>query len=96
MNNQSFEIRYPTGYQVTDVHNDNIDIHVIVNDKVYFATLFTLENISHLMKKDKESWFWATDMVIVSDLSASTIEVSIATMIESGYLEEALTEIPKY
>ncbi len=69
-----FKIVFPVGYNIEDIYNDNLDLNVVLsNDKVYFGTLFTNLNIKYLMEKEGEDFFWAADMLIVSDLSKVTI-----------------------
>lgn len=78
----NFTVNYPTGYNVKDIYNDNIDINIILEDgRIFFATFFTVNNIIYLMDNETNSFrrdhFWATDMVIVRDLSVATIEQTI-------------------
>ncbi len=43
-----FKIIFPTGYQVADIFNDNIDINVVLeNGDVFFGTLFTISNLDY-------------------------------------------------
>jgi len=80
--------------RVADIFNDNIDIHIILsNDDVYVATLFTLKNIGMLMRRDEASYFWASDMIIVPDLSHSTIRKAIQDALDDGYFENACSKI---
>ncbi len=81
-------------HQVEDIFNDNIDIHIILsNDDVYVATLFTLKNIDMLIRRDKASYFWASDMIIVPDLSYLTIYKAIQGALDDGYFENACSKI---
>ena len=90
----NFELHFPTGYQIENIYDGNIDLHVICsNNDVYFATVFTIQNIQNVMTRNAESFFWATDMVIVKDLMLKTIQKAIRELIEAGYLEAALTKI---
>lgn len=69
-----FKIFLPTGYQVENKDDDNLDINVILeNGEVFFCTIFTTKNISSLMKKNSLSFFWADNMVVVKDLSKENI-----------------------
>ena len=73
----------PVGYDIKDVSNDNTDVNVVLpNNKVYFGTLFTQKNIQVLMEKDKQSFFWSTNMVIVKDLSRPTIHRAIQELFD--------------
>ncbi|TFF34242.1 hypothetical protein [Mucilaginibacter psychrotolerans] len=84
----------PVGYDIKDVNNDNTDINVVLpNNKVYFGTLFTQKNIQVLMEKDEQIFFWSTDMVIVKDLSKSTIHKAIQELFDTNYLTHAFSEI---
>ncbi|RKO68336.1 hypothetical protein D7322_27750 [Sphingobacterium puteale] len=81
-------------HRVEDIFNDNIDIHIILsNDDVYVATLFTLNNIGMLMRRDEASYFWASDMIIVPDLSHLTIRKAIQEALDDGYFEKACSKI---
>lgn len=81
-------------HRVEDIFNDNIDIHIILsNDEVYVATLFTLNNIDMLMRRDEASYFWASDMIIVPDLSHLTIRKAIQESLDDGYFENACSKI---
>jgi hypothetical protein len=78
----SFKIIFPTGYQVNDIDDDNIDLNIVLSDeRVYFVTLFTLKNINRLMKKDNEVYFWADSMLIVKNLQKETIRNTIIDII---------------
>jgi hypothetical protein len=89
-----FKIIFPTGYQIIDPINDNIDINVAFeNGKVYHATLFTLKNIQSLMLKDQTVHFWAEDIIVVTDLSKETIYRTVKEVINEGYIERAFGEI---
>lgn len=53
----------PKEYQVKDVFNDNIDIHIILESgEVYTADLFTLANIKDLMSKKPYDYRCAEDI----------------------------------
>lgn len=79
---------FPGGYQVKDIHNDNIDVNIIFeNGDVYFATFFTLRNVESLMVKDQDIYFWATDLIIIKDLRRETIREAIAKIVSDGYTD---------
>jgi hypothetical protein len=89
-----FKCHFPAGYAGTNITNDNIDINVVAEDgSVYFATLFTMENIHSLMVKEQSPYFWATNMLIVKDLNLDTIRLSIESIINDGYLEAVAYKI---
>ena len=93
-----YKILYPTGYQVKDILNDNIDVNIIFeNGDTYFATLFTIKNIEHLMKNAineiEKKHFWATDMIIVKDLRQNTINETIDYLINTNDLNDCFTLI---
>lgn len=89
-----YNINFPSSYSVKDTFNDNIDIHIIVKEDVYFGTLFTIENINEIILKSvSEKYFWATNMLIVSDLEEVTIREVIGNLVESNYLEQIFEKI---
>lgn len=58
--------------------NDNLDMHVILEtDEVFYATAITAENITHLMSKESNVYFWCEDMFIVKDLKKETIRSAV-------------------
>jgi hypothetical protein len=89
-----FKVKFPTGYQVQDELNDNLDFHLILDcGKVFFGTFFTLNNIRYLMGKNNDVYFWATDMVIVMDLRKDTLRESLNNMIDDANVGRVLSEI---
>ncbi len=95
-----YKIFYPTGFQVKDILNDNIDINIIFeNGDTYFATLFTIKNVEYLMKtatnEIEKKYFWATDMIIVKDLMEKTINETIEHIINAYNFKDYFTLIKK-
>ncbi len=90
----SFKIIFPTGYQINNVINDNLDIHVVLdNGAVFFATIFTTSNIEYLINKEKDIYFWAINMFIVKDLEKDTIRNAVAKSREDGYFDSIFSKI---
>lgn len=91
---QDFKIRFPSGYQVNDIFNDNLDLNVIFPDNsVFFGTSFTVYNIQHLMEKGPNNYFWAVDMFIVKDLEKMTIKKAIQDAINDEYFDLIFSRI---
>lgn len=89
-----FKIVFPSGYCIKDINNDNIDINVIFNNnQVFFATIFTLENINTLLIKDKLDYFWADSMVIVKNIEKKFLRDSIISMLKDGSFESIFSKI---
>ncbi|AFD06630.1 hypothetical protein [Solitalea canadensis] len=83
--NKLFKVRFPTGYQIKNIFDDNIDIQIIKMDgKVFFATFFTLDNINSLMLKENIDYFWADSMVVVRDLRKESIQIAISEILNKG------------
>lgn len=88
----NFKIVFPSGYIVEDIINDNLDVNIVFsNGKVYFATLFTVDNVKKLL--NKYNYFWSCDLLVVQNLKKITIKNSLKKFIEDGYLDSAFTEI---
>ncbi|MGJ1228259.1 hypothetical protein ACR78H_22170 [Sphingobacterium siyangense] len=51
------------------------------------------KNIDLLMLGDAAFYFWASDMIIVPDLSHSTIRKAIQEALDDGYFENACSKI---
>lgn len=90
-------------YQNTTVklkNDNNVDVEVVFkNGKRYVATMFTLDNIHKLIDKYKESgecdygrYFWAADMILLRELSISTIRATVKAMILCDELKMAFAE----
>ncbi|QQT32027.1 hypothetical protein I6I99_05495 [Sphingobacterium multivorum] len=89
-----FKVIFPAPYQVIDVYDDNLDINIILeNDEVYFGTLFTLTNIDKLMEKNREIYFWSTDMLIVKELSYQGIHAALQAILNEGYFFSVFSKI---
>lgn len=89
-----FKVTFPSGYNISNYNDDNIDLNIILpSGRVFFSTFFTVLNISNLIEKDNMLYFWSTDMVIVKDLKKETIKNVIFRMINDGYLESACSDI---
>lgn len=90
-----FKILFPSNYQINDVLNDNIDVHVVLkNGDVFFGTVFTILNIQDLMSSDAErSYFWSTNMIILKNLTKGAILKAIDEVITNGYLEHIFDKI---
>jgi len=92
--NKKFKLTCPTGYQVTNYLDDNLDICLVMRSgKVYSATLFTVENISTLMKKLNDIYFSSKDMLIVKNLERSMIRQVFSRIVEEEYEAFLLQEI---
>lgn len=89
---------FPTGFEGTNVYNDNIDINVgIVRDDgsvaLFVATLFSRENIISFLEKD--GYIWASDMIIVEKLEITVIKDILNKLIRNKE-ETAMCFVRKY
>lgn len=81
------------------VIDDNIDVEVRFRDgRRYVATFFTLANLATLFRKNKltgeccgGSYLWATDMVIVEELTEEVVERAVAGLLADGEFEGAFS-----
>ncbi len=90
----NYKIVFPSGYKINSFDDDNLDINLVLdNNKVYFATLFTIKNIQYLIEKNHDSYFWADDMIIVKDLRKDTINQIIKEVIDDNYLKVSFSKI---
>lgn len=77
---------------IANADDDNIDVSVEYNTgERYVATFFTLKNIQTLLTRYKETgecnsgqYLWASDMIIVEELSEPVIGETVASLIEDG------------
>lgn len=89
-----FKIITPIKYQIKNYYNDNLDINVILENKmIFFSTIFTIDNIKMLLEQDNSVFFWADNMVIVKDLKKETIKKFVEEAIEGGNFESIFYKI---
>ena len=71
--------------------NDNCDVIVTLNNnEKWMATFFTIENLKSIMKSYKKSgeclfgsYFWASEMIIIEEISKAKIEKAILDLIKN-------------
>jgi hypothetical protein len=90
-----YEIEWHGDRAHIDPHDDNVDIHVTFEDGTsYTATFFTVKNITTLLDRYRESgecanglYVWASDMIIVHELSDEVVERTVANLLGTGEFE---------
>lgn len=86
-----------------DSEDDNSDVIVTLdNGEKWVASFFTFRNIQTLREKNKSSgecmsgaYFWASDMIMVDELSRARIEAVVNDLIEEGEFENVFDKIEK-
>jgi len=81
----------------SDFFDDNADVIVtLANGEKWIATFFTYKNILSIAEKNKTTseclagaYFWATDMILVEELSRGKIESVVADLINQNEFEHA-------
>ena len=76
-----YQLTIYSGIAPLDPDNDNVNVQVTFpNGESFSAVFFTLQNIDTLMKKYKKTgecadglYFWASNMMIVQELTEQTI-----------------------
>ena len=76
-----YQLTIYSGIALLDPNNDNVDVQVTFpNGESFSAVFFTPQNIETLMKHYKKTgecanglYFWASDMIIVQELTEHTI-----------------------
>lgn len=77
----------------------NSDVMVTLADgSQWVATFYTYANVMTLAAKNTQTgeclngtYFWDTDMILVSEVSRAQIERVVAHVLEEGYFERAFT-----
>lgn len=90
------------GAQLWDLQRDNVDVEVVFDDgRRFSATFFTLTNLQLLFEKNKASgecesglYLWASNMIIVRDLSLESIERTVKGLLSSSEFETAFAALP--
>jgi len=81
--------------------DDNVDVEITLADnRVFAATFFTLKNVESLLSNYKVTgecanglYFWAQDMILVSDLDEITVRQVIHDLIDSKELYSCCSQI---
>lgn len=84
-----------------DIHNDNIDIEVTLNDgRRFAATLFTLPNLAALLQEYSRSgecasgtFVWCVQMIVLRDLSEDSIFLTVRELASTGEIKSAMLAI---
>jgi hypothetical protein len=85
------------GAQVWDSSHDNVDVEVCLADgKTYGATFFTLTNLEELFEKNRKTgecasglYLWASNMILVRELSMESIERTVKDLMANDEFESA-------
>lgn len=87
--------------EVLSAADENIDVQIdLLDGRKFTATFFTLRNLKYLLEKfrttgecAKGAYVWATDMIVVESIDEETIHKTVASLIETGEIEFACTEL---
>lgn len=66
---------------------------IFESGEIFFATLFTIDNIKGLMNQTEESYFYSDSMLILKDLKKETIRKSIEDLIVDSYFTNIFSKI---
>jgi hypothetical protein len=91
------------GSQLRDSANDNVDVQVeFANGQRFGATFFTLSNIETLFEKNRKSgecagglYLWASNMILVRDLSTATIERAVDDLVACDEFRSAFAQLDR-
>ena len=97
-----YSIHVHHGLRWVDPADGNADLEVRFEDgSRYAATFFTLNNLRLLFEKNEQTgeckdglYLWASDMVIVKELTEVSIAETVADLIAQGEFEGAFSELP--
>ena len=75
-------IRYPSGWNEVNPENDNIDVHVTLDDGQDFAVVVaTPNNLFWCMDNEGVDYFIGQPMVFVKRLTPQNVEAAIAALV---------------
>ena len=100
----SIELSTPTWrlysyHSISDPLDDNIDVFVEWDGNLYTCTVFTLSNVSYLMKKWCDSrehgtrYFWASQAIIVPKLDLPTLAAVVGELVHQGSLPSVMLQV---
>lgn len=92
----NFRLSFPSGYEVEDIHDSNIDVYIMVDESdIFCATFFTLKNVQKLMNTNLSSqgnsaglYFWASDMIIITSITLENIINTVKDLIVDGIVKD--------
>ena len=98
---RAYSIHVHHGLDGVDPVEGNVDLEVRFDDgSRYAATFFTLNNLRLLFEKNEQTgecngglYLWASDMVIVREITASSISQTVADLIARGEFEGAFSTV---
>ena len=101
LNDRAYSIHVHHGLEGVDPADDNVDVEVRFDDgSRYAGTFFTLNNLRSLFEKNERTgeckgglYLWASDMVIVRELSEVSIYETVADLIAEGGFEGAFSRL---
>jgi hypothetical protein len=96
-----FQVRSPSGQAIVAAMDDNVDVLIDLEDgRSYAATFFTTRNLETLMARYRESgecangaYVWASDMIVVAELSQAVIDTAVADLIATGEIESCCARL---
>ena len=96
-----FQLLIRSGAEGINRRNDNVDVEVrFKTGEQYIATFFTLANIVAILERYATSgeckgglYFWASNMIVVKELSEQVIRTTIEDLIDHGELEQAFSRV---
>lgn len=95
-----FQVKILGGHGIANPLDDNIDIEVKMADgRRFVATFFTIQNIVTIMRRYEVTgecknglYFWASDMVILRELTEHSIRATVQDLVDSGEFAAAFSE----
>ena len=95
-----YQLTIYCGITPLDPDNDNVDVQVTFpNGENFSAVFFTLQNIDALMKHYKKTgecvnglYFWASNMMIVQELTEQTICETIDNLLAEEEFESVFSK----
>ena len=96
----NYQLTIYNGTAPLNPENDNVDVQVTFpNGESFSAVFFTPQNIDTLMKRYKKTgecakglYFWASDMLIVQELTKHTICETIDNLLADGEFESVFSK----
>jgi hypothetical protein len=98
---QRYSIHVHHGLKWVDPADGNADLEVRFEDgSRHAASFFTLNNLRLLFEKNEQTgecrdglYLWASDMVIVKELTEASISETVADLIAQGEFEGAFSKL---
>ena len=90
----AFSIKTYHNIPEDDIKQQNIDFWIVIGDKTFWGSAFTMANIDYLMNKDAQTgesafgaYFWSTNMIILKEMTVKCLVKAVQAILNDDTLK---------